>query len=409
MFLGGGNQRSPKVCVSVEDTQLSTHNDCSTYMGVRNVKVIFKSIYAPIIIEKYTNHDGAVYFNNKLYGHWRMYVEFINPFCSVLGLEEFSASNMLNFVKPVKDYVGTFNNSFNDISVCYDNSTDNQSQAFRYWRAATINNSVFEYLIWCSRESVTQPPKDLVIVGTNLDNSGAAPMLDKIFDTGSPTFGAVSNILGILYEVTWIVENLVRKFSPDIVMNTLTAEGRSDAIKQVMYHELSHASHFQELGYPGDAEPYWIAVINYIVLNLGYGNGTANDAGRIAVVENWAWTVGNVVADEAYGESHSNDTWNIERNRWLYLREANMFVNGFIQSGLCLDLIDTNLPNDLYEHPNIGHNDNMRAWTPKPYQAILNEMQSNVITVEQFRDNLRANIPASYHADYDLLMSKYGL
>lgn len=191
-------------------------------MAVRNVKVIFKSTVSPVVFEKYTNHEGAAYFSNKLYGSWKVYVEFQKPYCTIIGLEDFNFGNMLDFAKPVKDYVGVFSNPFNDISVCYDNSTDNESQAFRYWRAATLNNSVFEYLIWCSREWVTQPPKDLLIVGTNMDYSGAAPMLDKIFDTGSPTFGAVSMILGILDMIHWALDNMmVEKFSPDIVMNTL--------------------------------------------------------------------------------------------------------------------------------------------------------------------------------------------
>lgn len=49
----------------------------------------------------------------------------------------------------------------------------------------------------------------------------------------------------------------------------------------------------------------------------------------------------------------------------------------------------------------------MKSWTQTPYRSILMKMTANVITTEQFRDNLRTKIPSIYHADYDLLMQQY--
>lgn len=62
-----------------------------------------------------------------------------------------------------------------------------------------------------------------------------------------------------------------------------------------MWHELSHASHYEKVG-----KWYWLNYITAITTNGGYGDGDRNIDGYIGVGEQWGNYFGNYVCCRDY-------------------------------------------------------------------------------------------------------------
>src|SRR5687768_13984623 len=124
----------------------------------------------------------------------------------------------------------------------------------------------------------------------------------------------------------------------------------SDVVKQTIYHELGHASHYTKAG--GD---FWGDYIAYILLCGSYGNGTCPGNGIIAVSEPFAEGVGAVLADNTYGTNHSNG--HPINDRWIFELEEealNPSSSDWVPWGLYYDLVDNNSnnPSDVFDNVN---------------------------------------------------------
>ncbi|WP_461639900.1 hypothetical protein [Labilibaculum euxinus] len=94
---------------------------------------------------------------------------------------------------------------------------------------------------------------------------------------------------------------------PDIIVDLHPDNGTKKAFLLV-FHELSHASHFKTVG-----SRYWIKYINYIITYQSkaspYGSGTGANSGYCGVGEMWA----NFCADYFYRDYYGTRTspnWN---------------------------------------------------------------------------------------------------
>lgn len=136
---------------------------------------------------------------------------------------------------------------------------------------------------------------------------------------------------------------VLEQTAPDVTYHYVNTG--SDQVKETIYHELAHASHFRLVG-----NTYWNKLRWHVIANDGgYGDpsdpGSGSAFGRIAVSEAWGYHIGPVFADRQYGVNHSNtdDPADIEEERHINLLESRQWASGFIPRGLMLDLIDNNL------------------------------------------------------------------
>lgn len=88
--------------------------------------------------------------------------------------------------------------------------------------------------------------------------------------------------------------------SPDITINT---DGSHLDLYRTTCHELSHASHFSNVG-----SWYWSQYINYIITYGAYGDSSKKNAGYCGVGEMWGFYVGGLLATRAYPGSYYNGT-----------------------------------------------------------------------------------------------------
>ena len=100
--------------------------------------------------------------------------------------------------------------------------------------------------------------------------------------------------------------DLVKHFLPDITIGTKDVSDYK-SIYNLTMHELSHASHFAQVG-----TSYWNQYILYVleafVLEGGsiYGNGSGDSSGYCEVGEMWAYYMQSKLCYERYGGTYPN-------------------------------------------------------------------------------------------------------
>ena len=165
------------------------------------------------------------------------------------------------------------------------------------WLWASVNNAAYIYREkLCPKFGVSKPPTYTTIWARNKSNSkwaGSAPMLRHVAFTDAElnsmdipaTFSSDDN--------SWYLGG----FLPDVFIYKNTD---SKTLYSIVFHELSHASHFSKVG-----QAYWKKYITHIVNNRGYGKGTEIYAGYTGVGEMWGNYFGNGICIRDYFGSFS--------------------------------------------------------------------------------------------------------
>lgn len=177
------------------------------------------------------------------------------------------------------------------------------------WRLANINNSTYEYYDICVQNKILTPPNNLKIWMTNLMGKGAAPMLTRVWHPiGANSNSAWSNVFtNIFYGLpaTIINNTIIKLVGPDVVIGCKDRDS-SASIYKLVCHELSHSSHFAQVG-----SEYWSKYISYIMTYGPYGDISKNNSGICGVGEMWGYAMGNLLSNEKYanGLCDQNTMW----------------------------------------------------------------------------------------------------
>ncbi|MBQ8703985.1 MAG: hypothetical protein IJ524_06385 [Bacteroidales bacterium] len=166
------------------------------------------------------------------------------------------------------------------------------------WKWAVINNAAYDYYKQCAIEGIKTPPYDLRIWCWPDAASSSAPMLHHLF--GVNNTGFTSQLISILISGTVTPAAAIISAAGMVVSMGLPdiTIGMSSAVVDkspnhgylehyhVVWHELTHASHFRQAG-----ELVWGPYINYIVTHNGYGDGSETSVGRniCGLGESWAY------------------------------------------------------------------------------------------------------------------------
>jgi len=437
------NDRDPAGIVTVEDSQFGPQ-------PVRNVKIVARDNWFKVR-ETWTDDNGCWHIRDAYSGSATIIIRFRSDRITVRGIR---GARLWEYAFAVRDRFKWNGPDFNDICVNFMPNNDDASPAKKYWYAAHVNNALYEFDEYATIDGIASPPDDLEVLIANYDTSASAPMFNQL--TQNPlialsSWGLVSaasgaaidissmlaftfgfgNIGTILQTVpTPLLSAYFVAFVPDVYygyggeINIGNNPNRSsDIVKYVFYHEYGHANQYAALP---NRDNYWLLEIAYIILNNGYGDGTAPDAERAAVVEAWGEFIGVVYADRRYGLNHSQaDPTNplvTEERRFIY-RGNNSNIEGeghtpmfpipgnnqddWIPWGLFMDCIDDRAHNNPPLSINDPVTDNVQDYTiSNCFESVVN---GNPITLNQVEQTLIGNLPNGQTVgDVNTLFQEYG-
>ncbi|MBR1576740.1 MAG: hypothetical protein IJ654_09895 [Bacteroidales bacterium] len=173
------------------------------------------------------------------------------------------------------------------IDVVVDKDTD-----WKLFTRCAVNNIAAGYFDRCREEGdVSAPPADLRIwIFRNLGSSSTLMLQQGVLlDSGK-----VGEFLGEY-------ASLVQMFLPDITLGLKHCHNYAEIYSETV-HELSHASHYVQVG-----NAFWSRFIRFILksyvtsLGITYGTGLEEDAGYCEVGEMWGYYFGNLLFRERYG------------------------------------------------------------------------------------------------------------
>ena len=293
--------------------------------------------------------------------------------------------------------INTFQHQFNY-------NSDVSSVANLVWNAATVNNAVQEHKVYATQLGIGLPPSKLKIFLTRNKKNGLAastPLFAKraVYDINV----LFDNTYGINYSAGAGVDLIISQYIAgelDIILGYYTPGQNSitsDEVMTTMYHELSHAIHYNKVGntwYTEFVNAELTEIANYYKGNtFPYGPGNNSVSAIIALGEGWAYHMGHFMANLKYGTlAPCQSEEQIARCPGggahphvdvieLYNPTSN-YVFHWIPKGLMLDLMDNTTAEQIGPVPLA---DQVTGYTN---QQFYNALQSDVNSIGAFRDRL---------------------
>lgn len=168
------------------------------------------------------------------------------------------------------------------------------------WAWATVNNAAWEYYGLCQTNGVTPPPSDLTIWCLSNRTWSSAIMIPHMSNVSVP-----SGLLFGMFDWLDIPGSIIGWFLPDLFISTQSND--TEIVYRTVCHEMSHASHYEQVGYN-----YWNRYIGYIVNcwaedhSTTYGDGSMSDNGVCEVGEMWGYSMGYIHQYEKYYSIDNN-------------------------------------------------------------------------------------------------------
>ncbi len=165
----------------------------------------------------------------------------------------------------------------------------------KLFRRCVVNNAAYDYYSRCTTEDMNlmTPPGNLRIWLFKSLTASSAVMLHH---------GAIIDN-NLFRKYLGIYSLLVKFFAPDITIGTKNHKTYADIYDEVV-HEMSHASHFRQVG-----TKYWNNYAYHIVSSFlvsggeTYGYGTESNAGYCEVGEMWGYYIESEMHKDRYGGS----------------------------------------------------------------------------------------------------------
>lgn len=394
--------------IFVHDTNLNTD------VPVRKARVVARRWFK--IERTYTGDNGHFVFTKRFKHKVRINVKFKNDYASVRGMRGIRLWQMLSAVKKTIGIFSGDKSNIQDVTRIsqtfgyapgvgnIDITTSNKST--RFWAAATTLNSVQEYRDYATPEAIGLPPTGLKIILTSWGHgSGATPMFAKraVVNLSAEWVGFhLSPPAAIIAAVIAVLKGQI-----DIVGSYNFRGGfssiTSDKMKELFYHELTHAAHYAALGNTWYTS-FVNAEITEIISNVSsgyspYGDGTNSSSPIVALGESWAYYIGHIFSDKKYGTSagcwSEQDglpgttycNYNGTGHPHLDVEEnfnPNLAADHFewIPQGLFYDLMDSSTERKANGYP---VDDYVAGYTNA---QMFNAFQSSIYTLQDYRVKL---------------------
>lgn len=237
---------------------VKVYNDnLEDYIPVKGVKVRVNNIVKYDVA--YTDQNGYYSFDKRFLTNVHYSLKFENS-------ESFKIYGSYISPTPAFCWYGFHSSSGYNIDI-----TKSQDS----WIKAIVNNVIYEYYQTCSADGRIAPLRCLRVYALTNCPGNSCPMFSKI---GYQTFRdyssneiaeAILQSLGVIGAS--IILNVIKYALPDITIHQQESYNKT---QQVIYHEMSHASHFA-----GTGTSVWVPLIVYNALcgSSGYGDGTDNN------------------------------------------------------------------------------------------------------------------------------------
>ena len=308
----------PAGTITVDETQHLAGLPASTTPGhttdwyrapLRQARVVARRWFK--IERTYTDNAGHFQFTKRFKHKVKINVKFKNGDAVVRCLR---GVRVWNAFSPLNKVIGVYDGNKSTISYNLAKYPDRHAKGNQYWVGGTVHNGVQEYKDFAATEHIGLPPTKLYVLITNWSSSSVTPMLHKRWASYLPSESVQAffanypaSIVGGLTAVTNVVTRQI-----DVSIGYQIDAGNSfdirhsDDVKETVYHELTHAAHYNALGtswYTNFVNAVWSATITspFSTAQSPYGGGGASYSPIIALGESWAYHMGNAMADLRYG------------------------------------------------------------------------------------------------------------
>ena len=319
----------------------------------------------------FTNNQGQ-FTLTKEFNKVHVLVKFKNDQAIIRSLRR---ARLWQMLFPVTRNIGRFRGTLNNINHPIGFNGDARSDGARDWASATAHNNVQEYRDAATQQGIGLPPNKLRILLTNwrLQRvAGAAPMYAKRFWQTLPSDFVARFIISNFSLVAGGLSSLVIVLKSEIDvtagynLNNNDQTAGSANLSEVMFHEQTHAAHYNQVGNSWWADFVNAEISEMIVGPSPYGNGTTANSPIIAVGESWAYHMGHFMTDLKYGA-----------NSPPFFEQGNRYENNIPVMGLSSNL---NLLEDF--NPNLG-NDDFR-WIPQGiYLDLIDVRNENIPIIDR--------------------------
>lgn len=279
-----GSSGTPEGRIEIEDSFFGGETE-----GVRGVKVSCNSFVK--FAHAYTDKDGNYRMSKSFSSKVRYRIVYKNAKGFAIGVN-------LIIVPASTSSLGSGEPSGKSVRI------DAASERKLYTRSA-VNNAAYDYYEKCKGQdgTIKTPPANLRIWIFQHLESSSAPMLQQ----------------GALVDNSFVTEylgegaSILKMFLPDVTIG-LKHVTEYKEIYSVTLHELSHASHFMQVG-----TDYWTNYINFILRSfitsgfVTYGVGTEKNSGYCEVGEMWSYFNESLMIRERYDNDYVSGT-----SYWFY-------------------------------------------------------------------------------------------
>src|SRR5690348_11923031 len=404
----------PAGYIKVNDTQLSATQTFQDGLPVRKARVVAKRWFK--IQRVYTDDNGyfacTVRFKHKV----KIITKFKNDDARIYGIR---GVRLWQMIFPVKKVLGIYSGDKSNIQFIFNPTSSISSKGNRYWVAATTQNIVQEHKAYASQFGFSVAPDHLNIYLTNwglTEGLSSTPLFHKRYGKDMPA--SFFNTF-LVAAPTYVVAGglaacaaIFARVNVDMAINYRTNINsfKSDWIKELIYHELSHASQYSKVGTNWYSQFVNAELAEIVKFPSGkynpYGDGGSSNSPIIALGEGWAYHMGHYLADQRYGVNAScanegqqysycpnpNDIPPLTKYPHIDVLEyffPNYSSDNFrwIPKGLMEDLMDTGEPS-YYTLVN----DQVSGITISQLFAAL---QSDVTTVPQYKARLLQQLNAN--------------
>ncbi|HXH99754.1 MAG TPA: hypothetical protein VNI52_05775 [Sphingobacteriaceae bacterium] len=282
--------------ILVYDTQTGTNRP------VRKATIVARRWFK--IERSYTDNTGHYQMTKRFKNKVRVNIKFKNSDAEVRGMRGIRLWQMLF---PIKKTLGIFNgdNVKNNINYTFPLFTDPGSKGNKYWAGATTHNAVQDYREYAPQEGIGLPPTGIKIILTRLVSGAATPMWNKRTLDLLPEEFVKQFLISPYGLVVGGLNALVLVLKHQIDIAVSYQNTTSDRLKETLFHELTHAAHYEALGNSW-YNSFVDAEVSEIIGNFGgtyspYGQKSGSNSPIIALGESWAYYMGHYLADKQYG------------------------------------------------------------------------------------------------------------
>jgi len=295
----------------------------NNYRGVREVRVVVRRLFKVerLVTDAHGNFACNKYFHNK----FTVLAKFKDKYARISRMRPWAIHEQFF---PIKINFGRWKNLDCGHEFRIEHPAAAGTIATSHWCAAITQNGLIEHHEMCNELNIGTPPMGLTIMLSSEKGSGHGNtyMLNKMLHNNAAVNGAevlLASVITILNPFAGaaaaVAAEAYKYRAPDIKygygddLSYLT----TDRYCELVYHELSHALHYNAVG-----NDWWIKLGMAENKNPGvgtYGECCTDKAPRIALAEGWAYYMGHLLADKKWGMSSTSfpEQGDFDTNRFM--------------------------------------------------------------------------------------------